>query len=212
MFGSLAVPGWDGSEKLARWQLTKAVRPWTRSATDERDGVLNIYQLDGTLTQVTTDEAENWWQQTEPTWLEEWEREQEAFGRWLLAERLVRNRLAEGKLVAFVLNSDDGRTHEIKPECWHASIAGLIFYTGFAEIDIASVVTVYHSKGMIFLEKAAVADELERLRPVNPDEYAVLGESTVPDLDAARFPYLAFMLRATVGVLNRPGLIGGSNS
>ena len=103
LLGSTELSDWTSNESEASWYTQSPDRPgcWSENADDLPE--LFIFSENGEIVQTDEDGADSWWQVIEPILIAEWHEEQAAHERWLKCLNLMRNRLATGQFVAWVL-------------------------------------------------------------------------------------------------------------
>ena len=198
--GARFTEKWDDTEIEARPRLAPPRKHWREQEEGGEARPVSIYNESGTAHQVNIARAEEWWAETEPRLRQEWKLEFAAHRRWQDAVARLRDELAQGRLVASVLE-ESGRTLAIEPEYWCSPKAELTFYLGLAEVTTAAITTVYKHKGVVVLDRAPF-EEFVRPPGASPQGVALTASGDgvpgppLPAIDPLRFPYLEFMIRA----------------
>lgn len=187
-YGWAKVDGWTGKEAEARRTNTPPDPPWLWNIASPTTPTYFTFDDHDEVTEASQEDAEVWWAQILPVLEKEAAAENAARDRWYECWSLFRDALAGGELRAEIL-ATNGNFYDVPERIWRSDEAPKALNSGRLEFLGRRVYTEAPK------HQGLVVFEIEGFRA------AVRGELTVPEspeaaLDPARYPYLAFMLRA----------------
>lgn len=195
--GQHDISAWDGTERAARPNYGPPEPPWTyyRSVTELKGYV--AFDASGEMQVVSRPEAESWWMSIKDELMDAWRIETEAAERWNRASNIARNHLADGRITAFI-STENGKLLEVPRQTWRSKAAPRYIAAGRAQIVELHGYSTFKQEGFLVLD----CQEISRLYATTP---APADNEFHQPIDAAKFPYIAFLIRASQEIEFAPG-------
>ncbi len=189
-FGQADVSDWDGSERSSTNCKYPPDPPWNWSPDKKSESDYFVIEGNHSKIPASKERALSWWNSIKPTLIEEWEVQNRSRDRWLTAIDMLRNAFSINEFEASII-THTGEFIKIPDKVWRGENGGSMFHTGDAEFVITAGLLVNTVSGPIVLKKDFLSPQTDDVRTEETET------ELNTDVDKNKFPYLAFMVRAT---------------